>query len=202
VLDVNGAVVTNQFLDVFRDENSVRITHQGGGIFACIEADIVSYEHRVVFDNQTAFDDTIYDPIGGVRQIRLTLSGQKSANWNGTLDSPGFLICTNNVQSWTPNQDYLFGSLVRFKNNNYVATQDTIGATTFQYGQFQLISTQFTNTILPNLSLKAQDYSNAYNINYRPFLTDLVNLRNNTIGYIERDWLSILDIDLGGQTDF
>jgi hypothetical protein len=202
VLDVNGAVVTSQFLDVFRDDNSVTITHQGGGVFSCIEADIVSYEHRVVFDNETAFNDTIYDPIGAVRQIRLTFSGQKSANWNGTLSSPGFLITTNNVQPWTPNQDYLFGSLVQWKNNNYVANQDVIGSTTFQYSQFQLISTIFTNNILPNLSLKAQDYQNAYNINYRPFLTDLVNLRNNTIGYIERDWLSILDIDLGGQTDF
>jgi hypothetical protein len=112
------------------------------------------------------------------------------------------LICTDSVQAWIPNKDYLYGSLVQWKNNNYVATQDVIGATTFQYGQFQLISTTFTNSILPNLSLKSIDYVNSYNINYRPFLTDLVNLRNNTIGYIERDWLTILDIDLGGQTDF
>jgi len=202
VLDVNGSVITQQFLDVFRDVNSVTITHQGGGIFACIAADIVSFEHRVVFDNITAFDDTIYDPVSGIRQTRLTFSGQKSANWNGTLDSPGFLICTKSVQHWNPNQDYLFGTLVQFKNNNYVATQDVIGAATFQYAQFQLISTVFTNSILPNLSLKAQDYLQSYNVNYRPFLTDLVNLRNNTIGYIERDWLAILDIDLGAQTAF
>jgi hypothetical protein len=202
VLDVNGSIITQQFLDVYRDVNSVTITHQGGGIFACIAADIVSFEHRVVFDNVTAFDDTIYDPVSGVRQNRLTLSGQKSANWNGTLDSPGFLICSKLVQPWNPNQDYLFGTLVQFKNNNYVATQNVIGAATFQYGQFQLISTIFTNSILPNLSLKAQDYLQSYNVNYRPFLTDLVNLRNNTIGYIERDWLAILDIDLGAQTAF
>jgi hypothetical protein len=202
VLDVNGDTITNKFLDVYRDVNSVTITHQGGGIFACVEADIVSYEHRVVFDNITAFNDTIYDPISAIRQTRLSFSGQKSANWNGTLDSPGFLICTNNVPLWIPNKDYLLGSLVQWKNNNYIATQDTIGAPTFQYSQFQLISTIFTNNILPNLSLKSIDYLNAYNINYRPFLTDFMSLRNNTIGYIERDWLTILDIDAGGQTDF
>ena len=202
VLDVNGERITSQYLDVYRDINNVTITHQGGGIFSCIEADIVSYEQRVVFDNITAFDDTIYDPISGIRQIRLTLSGQKSADWNGTLDSPGFLICTNSVPAWTPNKDYLFGSLVTWKNNNYVATQDIIGSQTFPYSQFQLISTIFTNSILPNLSLKSIDYVNAYNINYRPFLTDLMTLRSNTIGYIERDWLSILDIDQGGQIDF
>lgn len=202
VLDVNGAVVTEQYLDVYRDENSVTVTHQGGGVFSCISADIVSYEHRVVFDNLTAFNDTIYDPISGIRQIRLTFLGQKSANWNGTLDSPGFIICTNNVPDWTPNTDYLFGSLVSWKKNNYVATSDTIGSPTFQYSNFQLISTIFTNSILPNLSLKSVDYLNSYNVNYRPFLTDFMNLRNNTIGYIERDWLTILDIDLGGQIDF
>lgn len=202
VLDVNGSVVTQQYLDVYRDLNSVTITHQGGGIFGCISADIVSYDHRVVFDNLTAFDDTIYDPVSAIRQTRLTFSGQKSANWNGTLDSPGFIICTNAVPAWIPNKDYLFGSLVQWKNNNYVATQDVIGAATFPYAQFQLISTVFTNTILPNLSLKSLDYLNAYNVNYRPFMTDFMNLRNNTVGYIERDWLAILDIDLGGQIDF
>jgi hypothetical protein len=202
VLDVNGSVVTEQYLDVYRDINSVTITHQGGGIFSCINADIVSYEHRIVFDNVTAFNDTIYNSVSGIRQIRLNFAGQKSANWNGTLDSPGFIICTNAVPIWFPNKDYLFGSLVQWKNNNYVATQNIIGASTFQYGQFQLISTIFTNNILPNLSLKSLDYINAYNVNYRPFLTDLMNLRNNTVGYIERDWLTILDIDLGGQIDF
>ena len=202
ILDINGDVITQQFLDVYRDVNSVTITHQGGGIFGCISAEIISFEHRVIFDNITAFNDTIYDPVSGIRQIRLTFSGQKSANWNGTLDSPGFLICTNNVQTWTPNKDYLFGSLVQWKNNNYVASQDIIGSQTFQYNQFQLISTVFTNNILPNLSLKAQDYINSYNVNYRPFLTDLVTLRNNTIGYIERDWLAILDVDSGAQTSF
>ena len=77
-----------------------------------------------------------------------------------------------------------------------------IGAATFQYSQFQVISTVFTNSILPNLSLKATDYLNSYNVNYRPFIADLLSLRNNTLGYIERDWLSALDIDLGGQINF
>ena len=202
VLDSSGIAVQNKYLDVFRAGNNTTITNQAGGVFGCISTDIVSYEHQLVLDNVTAFNDTIYDPVGGVRQPRLQLSGQKSANWNGTLDSPGFLICSRQVNPWQPNQDYLLGSLVQWKNNNYVATQDVIGGATFQYSYFQLVSTVLTDGILPNLSLKATDLSQAYNIAYRPFIQDLVTLRNNTIGYIERDWLAALDIDAGAQTDF
>ena len=202
LLDSSGDSLESKYLDVYRDGNEVTITHQGGGVIACVATDIISYEQRVIFDNTTAFNDTIYNPVNGVRQIRLKFSGQKSANWDGTLSSPGFMISTNTVPAWIPNHDYLLGSLIQWKNNNYVAIQNVIGASTFQYTQFKLITTVFTDGILPNLALKAVDYSHAYDTNYRPFITDLVTLRNNTIGYIERDWLSALAIDSAAQTNF
>jgi hypothetical protein len=202
LLDVSGQLIDSKYLDVYREGNNVTITHQGGGVFACLNADIVTYEHRIVFDNTTAFSDVIYDPITGIRQLRIKLSGQKSADWDGTLSSPGFLICTDTVDTWEPNNDYLFGSLVTWKGINYIATQNIIGSSTFQYAYFQQVNTQFTNSILPNLSLKAVDYSHIYDTTYRPFITDLVALRNNTLGYIERDWLSGLDIDTGAQASF
>ncbi|VVC05064.1 FG-GAP repeat protein [uncultured archaeon] len=202
LLDTNGTYIDSKYLDVFREANNITITHQGGGVFSCLNADIIDFEHRLIFDNTTAFNDTIYDPLTGIRQNRISLSGQKSANWNGTLDSPGFLICTNSVDSWEPNTDYLVGSLVNWKNSNYVAQQNIIGSSAFPYTQFKKISTVFQNKILPNLALKSVDYINSYNTNYRPFITDLVNLRNETIGYIERDWLSGLDIDETSQMNF
>jgi len=202
LLDVNGNIIDGKYLDVFRDINTVTITHQGGGVFSCIRANIINYEHRFTINNISSFNDTIYDPITGNRQLRLKISGQKTANWTGSLDFPGFLICTNQVNLWNPNQDYLIGSIVQWKNSNYVATTNIIGSSTFQYSQFSLITTKFTNSILPNLSLKATDYSHAYDPNYRPYINDLVSLRNNTIGYIERDWLNSLNIDLSAQSNF
>lgn len=202
LIDVDGNIIDYKFLDVYRDGNQVTITHQGGGVFACIRANIVNYEHRFVINNTSSFNDTIYEPITGNRQIRLQLSGQKTGKWNGTLDCPGFLICTNKIDSWVANQDYLQGSIVQWKNNNYVALNDIIGGVSFQYSQFSLINNTFTNSILPNLSLKAVDYVNAYNSNYQPYISDLIKLRNNTIGYIERDWLNLLDIDLSSQSNF
>ena len=202
LLDVNGNVIDSKYLDVYRDINQVTITHQGGGVFACIRANIVNYEHRFIINNSSSFNDTIYEPITGNRQLRLQLSGQKTGNWTGTLDCPGFLICTNQIDNWIPNQDYLQGSIVQWKNNNYVASNDIIGSSTFQYSQFGLINNVFTNSILPNLSLKALDYNHAYDPNYIPYITDLIKLRNNTIGYVERDWLDSLDIDLSSQSNF
>jgi len=202
LLDVNGNPVNLKYLDVSRDQNNVTITNQNGSIFSCIRANIISYEHRFIINNESEFNDIIYNPITGTRQTRLQLSGQKTSNWNGTLDIPGFLITTNNVDDWIPNKDYQTGSLVSWKNSNYIASVNIIGSSTFQYNQFSLISTTFSNQLLPNLSTKANDLTHAFDINYRPYLTDMVTLRNNTIGYVERDWLSSLDIDLAGQTDF
>jgi hypothetical protein len=202
VLDVNGNSVDPKYFDVYRTGNTVSITNQDGSVFACIAANIVNYEHRFVINNVSEFNDIIYDPVTGSRQNRLLISGQKTANWTGSLDIPGFILTTNQVDSWIPNKDYLLGAVVKWKNFNYIANSDIIGAASFQYSQFKRISTTFTNQLLPNLSLKAVDLSNAYNINYRPYLTDLVTLRNNTIGYVERDWLSSLGIDPAGQTNF
>jgi hypothetical protein len=202
VLDTNGQVVNPKYLDVYRDGNGITITNQDGSVFACLSCDIVSYEHRFIIQNTSAFNDIIYNPVTGSRQNRLLLDGQKTANWNGTLDAPGFLIATNTVPAWVANQDYLYGALVTWKNANYMATEDVIGEPSFQYTQFTKISTSFSNRLLPNLSLKAQDFSHSFDTNYRPFINDLVTMRGNTIGYIERDWLSDLDIDLSSQINF
>jgi len=202
VLDASGKVVDSQFLEVIREGNNVTIMHLGGGVISCVDAPITNYEHRLVFDNTTAFSDVIYDPIAGIRQNRIKLSGQRSGDWDGTINSAGFIITTNTVDSWESNTDYVMGSLVKYKNNNYIATQDVIGAATFQSSYFQQISTTFSNGILPNLSLKIKDCFNAYDVNYRPIITDLLTLRNNTLGYIERDWLMGLDIDASAQVEY
>lgn len=202
LFDINQTIISQKYLDVYRTGNTTRITHQGGGVLAGLRANIIAFEHRLVIQNTTVFDDIIYVPNTGLRQNRLRIVGQKTANWNGTLDAPGFLIVTNQVQTWAPNTDYLKGTVVSFKNTNYVATVNIIGSTSFQYTQFTVITTQFTNTILPNLSLKATDLTHAYDSEYRNYITDFIRLRSNTIGYIERDWLSGLGIDLASQTDF
>lgn len=202
LIDVNQKLVGQKFLDVYRDGNYTRITHQAGNVLSGLRANIVLFEHRLIVNNTTIFNDIIYNPTTGLRQNRLRIAGQKTANWNGTLDMPGFMLVTSNVPAWRPNTDYLMGTVVSFKNVNYVALVDVIGSVSFQYNQFTVLPQQFTNSIVPNLSLKARDLTNAYNPYYRNYITDFVKERGYAIGYIERDWLNDLGMDLASQTNF
>lgn len=202
VLDLNQNQLDSHDLDVFRDTDSIKISHLGNSVISALRANIISFEHKLIIKNTSIFNDVIYDPAQGLRQLRLRIVGQKTADWNGTLNTPGFMIVTATVPIWQTMQDYLLGSLVSFKNTNYVATSDIIGSNNFQYNQFKSISTVFTNSVLPNLSVKADDLTNAYNVQYTNYISDFIRLRANTIGYVERDWLSNLGIDLNSQTNF
>ncbi len=201
VVDVNQNQIISD-LDVFRSDDYTLITRPENKIIAGLRSNIVSFEHRLIINNTTIFNDIVYQPATGLRALRLRIVGQKSANWDGTLDTPGFLLATSKVDNWVADQDYLMGSVVSFKNTNYIATQNIIGSDKFQYNQFVVTSTIFTDSLLPNLSLKVEDLSNAYNSEYRTYITDFVKLRGNTLGYVERSWLSNLGIDTGSQIDF
>lgn len=202
LVDINRNIVDQKYLDVFRDNNQITITHQAGNVLAGLRANIVAYEHRLIVSNTTIFNDIINDPLTGLRQNRLRIVGQKTGNWDGTLNTPGFMIVTGQVDAWASDQDYLAGSLVTFKNSNYVALSDIIGNTSFQYNQFSQLNTTFVDAVLPNLSLKGDDLENVSDINYRNYISDIVTLRGNTLGYIERSWLSDLGLDIAAQTNF
>ena len=65
---------------------------------------VVQYEHTIVFDNTTVFNDVIYQPSLGNRQNRLKISGYRTRDWNGSLYAPGFLINHRPVDMWMPMQ--------------------------------------------------------------------------------------------------
>lgn len=202
LIDVNKQIIDQKYLDVYRDGNTITITHQAGGVIAGLRANIVSFEHKLIINNTTIFNDLINDPLSGIRQSSLQIIGQKTGNWDGTINTPGFMIALGYIDPWVANQDYLAGSLVVFKNSNYVAISDVIGSENFQYNQFTLITTTFSNSVLPNLSVKADDLSHAYDVNYETYITDISNLRNSTLGYVEKNWLSNLGIDITSQSSF
>ena len=202
IIDVNQNLIGQKHLDVFRSGNSVNITTLNQAVIAGLHVNIVTFEHKLIVNNTTVFNDVIYDPISGLRQYRLRIAGQKTANWNGSLDMPGFILTTNDVPTWQPMVDYPSGTIVSFKNTNYMALVDVIGTGSFQFNQFTTISDTFTNSILPNLNLKGLDYSNAYNAEYRNYISDFIRLRSSTLGYKGNNWLNNLGIDFASQADF
>ena len=203
ILDENQKAIEAFNLDVFRDTDATYINHQkAGGVISAVRANLVNWEHKLILDNKTVFNDLIYDPVVGSRQDYLRIVGQKSGKWNGTLNAPGFILGFSDVSEWQPNTDYLKGNIVKYKNANYIAVNDIIGAAQFQHTQFTLSKTIFENKLWPSIGTKAVELEHAYDLSYHNVIPDMITLRCNALGYAERNWLADLGIDLVNQTEF
>ena len=84
--------------------------------FSLLLARFTAYEHIIVFDNVSIFNDLIYQPITGARQNRLLLNGQTVYEWDGTLDAQGFILNQDNIKEWEANKSYTKGQIVLYKN--------------------------------------------------------------------------------------
>ena len=194
VVDQNFKLIKNVEYDVMRSSTNFKVTlTNSASVIGFVELDLVQYEHVLIFDNSTVFNDIIYKPELGNRQYRLKLVGQKSAGWDGSLYAPGFVYNSGVVDAWVSGKDYLQGDLVLYKNQYYTALQNIIATTDFQYSYWQQISaSQIQTGLLPNFSTlgargiayydsypsidnkKEMDYSHGL-IGYRPrqYLADL-----------------------------
>lgn len=108
----SGAPIRQQDTNINRLDGQITIAGINTDIFFA-QLEIASIEHALVFDNITIFDDVIYLPLFNMRQGRLRLVGcQRSTNWAGRLDAPGFVIMGDTLASdfeKTPNDvRYMF----------------------------------------------------------------------------------------------
>lgn len=203
LLDENQNRIDVRFLDVFRDSDITYVNNQQElGVISALRANVVNFEHKVVINNQTVFNDLIYNPVLGTRQNRIRMVGLKTADWNGTLLSNGFLMMLSDVEDWQPNTDYLRGSIVRYKNQNWVALNKIIGDTKFQSSNFSIMDTNFQDQLMPSIGAKALDLEHGYDPYYHNSIPDMVRLRCDALGYVERTWLANLGLDLLNQTEF
>ena len=88
---------------VERLDNELKLIGVNNQTFSFLNARFTSYEHIIVFDNVSIFNDLIYQPITGARQNRLLLNGNTVFDWNGTLDAQGFILNQDNIKEWVAN---------------------------------------------------------------------------------------------------
>ena len=55
------------------------------------------YEHVLLMNNKTIFDDVIYEPLFGSIKNRFKIDFLKTTDWNGTLNAPGYIINNDTV---------------------------------------------------------------------------------------------------------
>lgn len=204
VLDINFQLVKNNDYDVLRSATEFKVTLTGqGAVIGYLEVDLVQFEHVLIFDNNTVFNDVIYEPESGSRQYRLKLIGQKTAAWDGSLYAPGFIYNSGVVDQWNQGKDYLKGDLVEYKNQYYVALENIIAAPEFQFGQWQIIaSSEIKKGLLPNFSTLAsgsEDYYNSYgSIKDK----NQIQQSHSLIGFKPRQYLSDLGLSETSQIEF
>jgi hypothetical protein len=154
-----------------------------------------NFEHAIVFNNVTLFNDIIYNLITGLKQNRISVSGTKTADWDGTVNAYGFILNQDNVQEWSPNIKYTKGQIVKYKNRYYSALSLLQPALVFEELNWALVDYEnIQKGMLPNASTRAYESTLYYNVNKANLEQDADLLSYSLIGYRPRDYLALVDL--------
>jgi hypothetical protein len=157
---------------------------------------LTTYEHMIVLNNTSIFDELIYDPSTGNRQSRILVSGYKSADWDGTVNAPGFVFNISNVPEWQSNRKYTKGEIVLFKDEYWSASTIIQPTETFDYSKWiKSDYAEIQRGLLPNAALSSDELSNSYDI-YSANLEQEVDLFSyGLIGFRPRAYMQFLDLN-------
>ena len=200
--DANGKIINPKYYDVVRNDNlvEIRIDDTNTQMYS-IQIDPVQYEHVLVFNNTTIFNDIVYQPELGNRQNRLKLVGSKSGNWNGTLHAPGFIINEDTIDIWQTQHDYRKGDLVSYKKNTYVSTSSHTSTSVFDY-EYWKVADNIQTGLLKNLANKAGQFKNFFDIDTLNLEDGVDRLGKGIIGFNNKEYLQGLGLDDVSQVKF
>jgi hypothetical protein len=203
LLDPNFNSIKTGEITVLRDSGEFKVTSINGKTIAFAEFNLVQFEHILIFNNTTIFNDIIYKPETGNRQFRLKLVGNKTSNWDGSLYAPGFVYNNETVQPWRAGKDYSKGDLVIYKQQYYVATQKIAALTQFDFNNWtQIPKTNIKTGLLSNFSNNAGKFTNFYDVDASTLDKQLSQMRGGLLGFRSRDYLNDLNLNQTSQTKF
>lgn len=203
ILGSNSDIIDPADYTVSRDGRDFTLkTNNSRGVFL-VDVDVVDYEHVIVLNNTTQFNDIIYQPDLGNRQFRIKITGIKTGNWDGTFGAAGFIINDNNIMPWQVGKNYYKGEIVTFKNLYYVALMNVPGTAEFDTSKWvETEYAQVTSTLLPNLASKAGQPKSFYDFNNSNLELDADRLGKQLIGFSPRSYLDNLGISDTSQVKF
>jgi len=198
VLNQNLIPVNLNDLAIYRKDTTFKMKIlTNGDTISYLRADTSIAEHIVIFDNETVFNDVLYNLITGLRQQRLYLKGSKTNQWDGTLYAPGFIQNQNNVVDWKENTKYTKGTIVIYKRKYWMANKTVIVPTnTFDFNDWSLTSYDKIDTgILANPNTRASESEYYYDTRRSNIQNDGDLLGFSLIGYRPRSYLADADLD-------
>ncbi len=142
IFRVDGAPISPNFLNSYREDNAVSYTVQGNdGIYGA-SFYLIQKEQIVVLNNTTMFNDIIYNPTSGYKQDRIKVSGYVSSDWYGAFDVPGFIFDQAKIHDWSQWQDYSLGDIVKYKEYYYSASKFLVGIEQFVMSDWLLLDSK------------------------------------------------------------
>jgi hypothetical protein len=196
VLNQNLYPIQSTNLSIVRESTAFTLQplNQGDAI-SYGQFNISNFEHGIVFNNVTLFNDIIYNLVTGLRQNRVFVRGAKTAEWNGTVDAFGFILNQDNIQQWSSEYKYTKGAIVLYKNRYWSALTivqpkqifDEIDWKEVPYDQIQ-------KGLLPNSQTRSYESTLYYNVDTANLENDADLLSFSLIGYRPRDYLATANL--------
>ena len=196
ILNQNLYPIQNRDLAIVREDTLFTATAlNDGDTISYAQFNVSNFEHGIVFDNVTLFNDIIYNLITGLRQTRITVRGTKSADWNGTVDAQGFIYNQDNIKEWDNTVTYTKGEIVLYKNKYWVALKIVQPKLVFQELEWKRTDyAEIQKGLLPNSSTRSYESTLYYDINKANLENDADLLSFSLIGYRPRDYLALADL--------
>ncbi len=196
LLDQNKQELPTRNVNVVRIDNTFTVQPLVNQTLSFVELKYTSYEHMIVLDNVSVFGDLIYEPITGARQSRLKLIMANSSDWNGSVDAQGFILNQDNIEEWSGLRTYSKGEIVKYKNRFWSATTIVQPSVEFNFNDWlQSDYEQIQKGLLPNLSNKADQLENSYNINTANLEAENDLFSYGLIGFRPREYMAALNLD-------
>jgi hypothetical protein len=200
-LDQNRQLLEPSDYRVTRIDNNFKLTTKCGTLnndrgIGYLNIKTTNYEHVIILDNNTIFNDLIYNPVTGVRQQRVRVSGHTTFEWDGQLNAQGFMLNQDNVKEWKDNAEYKKGDIVKYKNRYWTAASKIKPAETFNFEDWINIDyDNYAKGLLPNITSKAGEIENYYNNAVANLESDGDLFGLGLTGYRGREYLESLNLD-------
>ena len=193
-LDQDGNILLDEDYVIDRLDNNFKITSLNDKTVNFLTINDTSYEHLLVLDNVSIFNDLIYQPASGLRQQRIKINGFTTYDWNGQMDAQGFILNQDNVAEWESNLYYQKGDMVKFKNSYWGAVANIQPADTFNMDEWSDVDYRSIKTgLLPNVSTKAAQATDYYNNKTANLESDVDLLALGVTGFRPRSYLESFD---------
>lgn len=196
VLNQNLYPIQTKDLSILRDSFKFEINalNQGDSI-SYGQFNLSNFEHGIVFDNVTVFDDVIYNLISGLRQLRIIVKGVKSAEWNGTVNASGFIYNQDNIKEWNSASKYTKGEIVTYKNKYWTALKIIQPSIIFNELDWKITDyDEIQKGLLPNSSTSSYEMTLYYDTEQTNLEKDTDVLSFGLIGYRPREYMSLADL--------